>query len=96
MTKSPRFAPASAVTLARTDALLRLLSIVVTFILWYSLALAALALWAQHPHELERWFQAATAAGLAPLAAVVVTWRGVEWALARWVAHYVQTHIESD
>ncbi len=71
------------------------MAIVATFMLWYALALLGLAWWAMSTHESERWIQAATATGLAPLAAATATWRLVESALVHWMRQYVREHIEA-
>lgn len=84
----------TAVLLTKIEGTVRLIAILATFMAWYSLAAVGLVVFLASPQRLELAYQALSAAGLAPLAAVVATWRGAEWAIARWMNAYVRKHLE--
>jgi hypothetical protein len=84
----------TAVVLTKLDALLRLFAVMCTFMLWYSLAFAAAALYLAWPGRLEWAYQVLTTAGLAPIPLIVASWRGVESLLVRWSNAYVRKHVQ--
>lgn len=85
----------TAVLLLKCDGLMRLLAVLVTFVIWYSLAFAALIAYLLQPEPLQQVIQALLTAGFAPLAAVALTWRLVEIALTHWSNGFVRSRIEA-
>lgn len=77
----------------RMDGLLWVLSIVTTVMLWYCLALAALALYLLIGRPpVEQALQYGSAAGLAPIPLAAASWRAVAWALQKATNGYVRKH----
>ena len=85
----------TAVLLKKCDALLRLIAVMATFMIWYALAFAAVTVYLSRPGALSQAWQVLTTAGLAPLPAIALTWRLVEWAMVQWWNHFVKTHVEA-
>ncbi|MCA3041248.1 MAG: hypothetical protein ING37_11675 [Rhodocyclaceae bacterium] len=85
----------TAVLLLKCDALMRLIALLATFVIWYSIALAALIAYLFQPGPLQQVIQALLTAGFAPLAAVALTWRFVELALVHWWNAFVRERVEA-
>lgn len=84
----------TAVLLLKCDGLLRLIALLATFVIWYSIAFAALIAYLLQPGPLQQVLQALLTAGFAPLAAIALTWRLVERVLVHWWNAFVRERVE--
>ena len=73
---------------------MRLLALLLTFVIWYSIAFAALIAYLLQPEPLQQVLQALATAGFAPLAAIALTWRLVERVLVHWWNAFVKERVE--
>lgn len=92
------FSNAEAATAhVKIDGLIRVMAISMTAVFWAGVALLGLGLYLINLEEAERIArlgQAAISAGLAPIPAILGTWRAVEWAISSFLNAYARHHLK--
>ena len=82
---------------AHGDALTQIISILITSVFWFALAMLLLILQALHVLPLDRlykFYQAMCILGLSPILLTVLSRRGVEWLCYKYINHYIKTYVQ--
>lgn len=84
--------PETSYLATQQHALIRIVSIIITFLFWFSLAMFFLALQLLHVLSLDRLLQlnlVLTTIGISPVLLTVLTWRGIEWTCSFYIRKYI-------
>lgn len=91
--------PHIAILSAKSDGLIRLISIALSVVFWLICSLAVLVLYLHDPNvlqPLDKPFQVASVLGLSPLALGVLTWRLFERLCCLFLDRYTKKHVVFD
>ena len=78
------------------QALIRMISIIITFLFWFSIVILILVFQLLHVLSLDKLLQlnlALTTIGISPILLTVLSWRGFEWLCSFCIRKYIEKYL---